>query len=129
MILKISSRTSSVDGIVFSSPSRITTVVGACRIESFSTDKEGVLVNELYDEANNQYLYRIINMTEIRCEEMQGVRQTTKVNFDKKFKKADVFENGQWKTVELNDGEFEKIAASAVTAAYERTLELQKKQT
>ncbi len=77
------------------------------KVESFSTDKEGVLINELYDEKNDQYLYRVINMTEVRCEQMQGVKQTTVINFDKKFKKADVFENGEWKTVDLDGGKLE----------------------
>ncbi|MBQ7373450.1 MAG: hypothetical protein IJW64_02655 [Clostridia bacterium] len=75
-------------------------------VDSFSTDKEGVLINELYDKDNDQYLYRVINMTEVRCEKMQGVKQTTEINFDKKFTKADVFENGKWRTVDLENGKF-----------------------
>ena len=73
-------------------------------VDSFTTDREGVMINELYDKENNQYLYRIINMTEVRCEETAGVAQNTTVYFDKKFKKADVFINGEWSQQALTDG-------------------------
>ena len=73
-------------------------------VEAFSTDREGVLINELYDQTNDQYLYRVINVAEVRCEEEKGKKQTTVINFDKKFKFADVFENGKWNKVALNDG-------------------------
>lgn len=73
-------------------------------VESFETDREGVLLNELYDKENNQYLYRIINVAEVRCKEEVGMKQNTAVQFDKKFKYADVFENGKWSKVNLKDG-------------------------
>lgn len=73
-------------------------------VVSFTTDREGVLINELYDKDNDQYLYRVINLAEVRCEEEKGKRQNTVVNFDKKFKFADVFENGKWTKTELKDG-------------------------
>lgn len=73
-------------------------------VESFTTDREGVLVNELYDQANDQYLYRVINLTEVRCEQEEGHKQNTVIQFDKKFQFADVFENGKWSKVALKDG-------------------------
>ena len=73
-------------------------------VESFETDREGVLINELYDKENNQYLYRIINVAEVRCKEEVGMEQNTAVQFDKKFKYADVFKNGKWSKVNLKDG-------------------------
>ena len=73
-------------------------------VEYFSTDREGVLINELYDEKNDQYLYCIVNMTEVRCEAEAGKVQTTTVQFDKKFKHADVFVNGKWERCDLADG-------------------------
>ena len=76
-------------------------------VDSFSTDREGVLINELYDKQNDQYLYRIINMAEVRCEEEKGQKQNTVISFDKKFTHADVFENGKWSKLDLTDGRLE----------------------
>jgi hypothetical protein len=73
-------------------------------VDGFTTDREGVMINELYDETNDQYLYRVINMTEVRCEETAGVAQNTEIAFDKKFKYADVFIDGEWRKQELADG-------------------------
>lgn len=76
-------------------------------VQSFKTDKEGVLINELYNEEDGQYLYRIINMTEVRCEETAGKVQNTCVEFDKKFTKADVYTDGKWTTKTLTEGKLE----------------------
>ena len=73
-------------------------------VDSFSTDREGVLINELYDKQNEQYLYCVTNMTEVRCEEEEGKKQNTVINFDKKFTHADIFENGKWSKLDLVDG-------------------------
>lgn len=73
-------------------------------VETFSTNREGVLINELYNEKDGQYLYCIVNMAEVRCEEEKGKVQTTTVQFNKKFKRADVFAGGQWQTCDLADG-------------------------
>ena len=73
-------------------------------VDSFSTDREGVLINELYDDKNDQYLYCIVNMAEVRCEAEIGKVQTTTVQFDKKFQYADVFVNGKWQKCALADG-------------------------
>lgn len=86
-------------------------------VQSFKTDSEGVLINELYDEEENQYLYRIINMAEVRCEAVAGVVQHTKIRFDKKFKFADVYADGKWVTKTLQDGELE-VALLPGDAAY-----------
>ena len=85
-------------------------------VERFETDSEGVLINEMYDGENDQYLYRIINVAEVRCEELEGVVQKTTVTFDKKFTKADVFANGKWQTVDLLGGKLETnlLAGEAV---------------
>jgi len=78
-----------------------------CNVRSFETDREGVILNELYDEKNNQYLYRLINVTEVRCEETAGVAQKTTIHFDEKFKFADVFEQGKWTKRDLKEGVLE----------------------
>ena len=76
-------------------------------IESFKTDREAVLVNELYDEAGDQYLYVVTNMTDIRLESLAGTAQKTKLVFDKKFRNADIYVGGVWEKVELQDGQAE----------------------
>ena len=76
-------------------------------VQSFETDSEGVLINELYDKEENQYLYRVINMAEVRCEEVAGVTQHTKIRFDGKFKFADVYADGKWTTKALENGALE----------------------
>ena len=86
-------------------------------VTAFETDKEGVLVNELYNQANGDYLYRVINMTDTREEEMQGVAQTTKLHFKEGYTRADVFQDGKWTTVAMEDGEL-TIQLLAGDAAY-----------
>lgn len=86
-------------------------------VEWFKTDKEGVMVNELYNEQDGQYLYRVINVTGIRCKETAGQTQTTALQFDKKFTKADVYEKGKWTTKTLNEGQLE-VALLPGEAAY-----------
>ena len=85
-------------------------------VESFETDSESVLVNELYDEENGQYLYVVINATDVRCEEVANNAQKTVVRFDKKFRYADVYKDGAWEKSELNDGVLETslLAGEAV---------------
>jgi hypothetical protein len=86
-------------------------------VQSFETDSEGVLINELYDKEENQYLYRVINMAEVRCEAVAGVVQTTKIRFDEKFKFADVYANGKWVTKNLENGALD-VALLPGDAAY-----------
>ena len=76
-------------------------------VEWFETDKESVLVNELYDEENGQYLYAVVNLTDVRCEEVKTAEQKTKIQFDKKFRFADLFVGGKWEKVSLTDGVLE----------------------
>lgn len=76
-------------------------------VKSFTADCEAVLVNEMLDKENNQYLYRVINMTEVRCEEMAGKVQKTKLYFEEKFRHVDVFADGKWTKYDLQNGELE----------------------
>lgn len=85
-------------------------------VEEFSTDREGVLINELYDKKNDQYLYCVTNMTEVRCKEEQGAIQTTTIQYDKKFAHADVFINGRWNKLDLTNGELTVHLAVGETA-------------
>ena len=85
-------------------------------VRSFSTDREGVLVNELYDKDNDKYLYRVINVAEVRSEEVDKV-QTTTLKFDEKFKFADLYKDGKWSKVELCNGRID-VSLLAGDSAY-----------
>ncbi len=74
-------------------------------IKSFKPDKEVVAISEMYDKNNDRYLYRVMNASDPYFANEFG-EQTTVVEFDTKFKYADVFKDGEWKTVELNDGKY-----------------------
>ncbi len=74
-------------------------------VEYFRPDKEIALISEMYDKENDRYLYRLMNGTDPYFGNEFGV-QTTEVQFDKKFRYADVFTEGEWKTVELVDGKY-----------------------
>ncbi len=71
----------------------------------FKPDKEVVLVSEMYDKKKDRYLYRLMNASDPYYGNELGV-QTTEIQFDKKFRFADVFTDGEWKTVELIDGKY-----------------------
>ncbi len=74
-------------------------------VEYFRPDKEIALVSEMYDEKNDRYLYRLMNGSDPYFGNEFGV-QTTEIKFNEKFRYADVFMNGEWKTVELQDGKY-----------------------
>ncbi len=74
-------------------------------VEYFRPDKEVALITEMYDEENDRYLYRVMNGSDPFYGNEFGV-QTIEVQFDKKFRYADVFTEGEWKTVELEDGKY-----------------------
>ena len=86
-------------------------------VEHFKTDREGVMINELYDKDEDQYLYRVINMTDVRCEKTAGIAQNTAIQFDRKFRFADVYADGEWKKYELQDGAL-TISLLPMDAAY-----------
>ncbi len=91
----------------YSRPMFLTTL--SCKplknVVSFRPDKEVMLVSELYDKKNDRYLYRIMNGTDPHFGNEFG-QQTAEIQFDKKFRYADVFTNGEWTTVELVDGKY-----------------------
>ncbi len=74
-------------------------------VVSFKPDKEIMLINEMYDKTKDRYLYRIMNVTDPYFGNEFG-EQTAEIQFDKKFRFADVFTDGEWKTVELVDGKY-----------------------
>ncbi len=74
-------------------------------LKSFVNDREISMINELYDKANDRYMYRIMNSTDPFHGKETG-EQTIEVEFDEKFKFADVFKDGEWTTVELEKGKY-----------------------
>ncbi len=76
---------------------------------SVETDKEIVLITELYDKKNKQYMYCAVNTTDIkRYEKKYGKeKQLTALNFNKEYNVADVYCKGKWQTVALEDGKLE----------------------
>ena len=52
----------------------------------FSTDSESVLINELYDEKEKNYMYVIVNTTDTNNEQTKDLVQNTSISFDKRFK-------------------------------------------
>ncbi len=75
-------------------------------VKSFVNDKEVSLIGEMYDKANDKYMYRLMNVSDPFYGTQTG-EQSIEVVFDEKFKFADVFHDGEWKTVELVDGKYE----------------------
>ncbi len=74
-------------------------------VEFFRPDKEIVTISELYDKERDRYLYRVLNCTDPYYGKESG-EQTTEIHFNEKFRKADVFTNGEWKTVDLQEGKY-----------------------
>ena len=72
------------------------------QVKSVETNKEHVLVNELYDDENNQYMYMVMNVVD---SQYQGSKtyQTTKVTFAEKYKYALVWRDGTCEKVALNN--------------------------
>ncbi len=74
-------------------------------VKNFNNDKEVTVISEMYDKANDKYLYRVMNGTDPYYGKESG-EQTIEVNFDEKFKFADVLHDGEWKTIELKNGKY-----------------------
>ncbi len=70
------------------------------------TDQEVVFINELKDKANGHTMYAIINTTDPTYAHLFEEPQKTTVTFEKYYTKVDVFENGEWKTVDLVDKKY-----------------------
>ena len=76
-------------------------------------DKESVLVTELYDQANDNYMYCVQNIVDAA---RKGVLQATTLTFDSaKYQYAAVYRNGERTLCALNDGKItlENVAGQA----------------
>ncbi len=77
------------------------------QVSNVQTDKETVLVTELYDKKKGQYMHCMINVAEpkIYTKIYGKEKQRTQLAFDKKYNFADVYKNKTWRTVALQNGE------------------------
>ena len=92
-------------------PTFLETVRGGelSQVTDVKTDKEIVLVTEQYDKKKNQYMYCAVNVTDTKRypKKYKKEKQLTVLTFDKKYNVADVYQNGKWKTVSLEDNKLE----------------------
>ena len=72
-----------------------------------TTSQEVAFVQELKDRKNGQPMYVITNATDPKYAEKYETPQTTVLDFNGKYTKADVYEMGEWKTVLLIEGKYE----------------------
>ncbi len=79
------------------------------RIEGVAatTDQDVVFIHELEDKKNGQKMYAVTNTCDPKYAGEFSKPQTTVVTFEKPYTKADVFERGEWKTVDLEGGRYE----------------------
>ncbi len=71
-------------------------------LKKVNVDNESVLVTELYDEENDNYMYMAMNIVD---SQYQGstVYNTTTLTFSDKFDNAILYANGEFKTVKLKN--------------------------
>ncbi len=76
------------------------------QVKTVDTDREIVLVSELYDKKKKQYMICAMNPTDPQRyrRRYNKERQVTTLTFDEKYTKADVRIGKKWKTVALEDG-------------------------
>jgi len=86
------------------------------KVISFETDFEGVMINELKDKENGNYLYRVINVTDSNEKQFADVIQKTTIKFKDDVKQIDVYKNGSWSTLKVTNGCFvaELLAGEAL---------------
>lgn len=92
-------------------PTYLETIRGGelSQVESVQTDKEVVLITELYDKKKKQYMYCAINTTDIQrySKKYKKEKQNTVLTFNENYNVADVYYKGRWKTVALENGKLE----------------------
>ena len=73
---------------------------------SCETDQEVVHIVEMYDKKHEKVMYKIQNVTDPYYDDFYPDKQKTTVQFATEYTKADVFEDGQWKTVDMDKGKY-----------------------
>ena len=76
------------------------------QVTNVDTDKDVVLVTELYDKKKKQYMYCAVNTTDLQRykKKYKNEKQNTVLTFNENYNVADVYQNGKWKTVALENG-------------------------
>lgn len=87
------------------------------KVSKVEVNKEYVMVNELYDDVNDNYMYAVINVTDSMW---QGSRsyQTAVLTFDEAYNYALVWRNGTCEKVRLEEGHKLTIKNNAGGAAF-----------
>ncbi len=78
------------------------------KITNVELEKETLLVCELYDKKQKNYMYVATNvcMPKGYKKKYKGEKQTTTFTFSAEYDTVDVYENGKWRTEKLADGKF-----------------------
>ena len=71
------------------------------KVKAVSVDKEHVLINEFYDDENDNYMYAVLNMVDPMYIGSKSY-QTTTITFDNQYKYALIWRNGSCEKVALN---------------------------
>ena len=76
------------------------------QVTNVDTDKEVVLITELYDKKKKQYMYGAVNTTDIQryAKKYKKEKQQTELTFKEEYNVADVYYKGKWETVALENG-------------------------
>jgi hypothetical protein len=80
------------------------------KVKSVNVNKECALVNELYDEENNRYMYMAMNIID-PVNTGSTVYETITLEFSKEYKYAQVYRDGEIKYYKLKDAKLDIKAA------------------
>jgi hypothetical protein len=80
------------------------------KVKSVNVNKECALVNELYDEENDRYMYMAMNIID-PVKTGSTVYETITLEFSKEYKYAQVYRDGEIKYYKLKDAKLDIKAA------------------
>lgn len=95
------------------------------QVTSGKTDRDVVLVSELYDKKKRQYMHCVVNVADPKryAKWHKKKKQLTTLCYAEKYNVADVYKNEKWKTVVLKDGKLELLLSpgeGAIVLPYRR---------
>ena len=96
---------------LYSNPTYLELVRGGelSLVTNVTTDKEVVMVSELYDEKRAQYMVCVTNITDPKRYRkwFKYEKQLTELTFGEGYNVVDVYEKGTWKTIQLENGKLQ----------------------
>ena len=96
---------------LYSNPTYLELVRGGelTQVTDVTTDKEEVLVTELYDKKRAQYMICATNITDPKRyrKHYKYEKQNTELTFAEGYNVADIYFKGKWKTVDLENGKLQ----------------------